>query len=142
MGDNSGAVQLHRALKGEPMMIGLHHIAILASRRAEPLAFYEALGFVVTETHVRPERNDEIIFMEQAGVVLEVFISAGNPPRVSYPEAYGLRHVAFQVSDAAAMRDELIRKGYAPEELRRDAFTGDAMFFVMDPDGLPIEIHE
>ena len=35
-----------------------------------------------------------------------------------------------------------IRKGYAPLELRHDTFTGDAMFFVMDPDGLPIEIHE
>ena len=30
----------------------------------------------------------------------------------------------------------------APQELRHDTFTGDAMFFVMDPDGLPIEIHE
>ena len=123
-------------------MKGLHHIAILASGRAETLAFYEALGFAVTESHVRPERNDEIIFLEQAGVVLEVFVSAGNPPRVSYPEAYGLRHVAFQVEDAAAAREELIRKGYAPQELRHDAFTGDAMFFVMDPDDLPIEIHE
>ena len=28
------------------------------------------------------------------------------------------------------------------QELRHDTFTGDAMFFVMDPDGLPIEIHE
>ena len=82
------------------MLKGLHHIAILASNRAETLAFYEALGFAVTENHVRPERKDEIIFMEQAGVVLELFISAGNPPRVSFPEAYGLRHVAFRVEDA------------------------------------------
>ena len=45
------------------MLKGLHHIAILASDRAETLAFYEALGFAVTENHVRPERKDEIIFM-------------------------------------------------------------------------------
>ena len=108
----------------------------------ETLAFYEALGFTVTENHVRPERNDEIIFMEQAGVVLEIFISAGNPLRVSYPEAYGLRYVAFRVEDVAAAREDLISKGYAPQELRQDTFTGDAMFFVTDPDGLPIEIHE
>ena len=124
------------------MIEGLHHIAILASKRAETLAFYEALGFVVTENHIRPERNDEIIFMEQAGTTLEVFISAGNPPRVSGPEAYGLRHVAFRVSDAAAVREVLIRSGYAPEDLRSDTFSGKAMFFVKDPDGLPIEIHE
>ena len=45
--------------------------------------------------------------MEQAGVVLELFISAGNPPRVSFPEAYGLRHVAFRVEDATAARETL-----------------------------------
>ena len=52
-------------------MKGLHHIAILASGRAQTLAFYEALGFTVTENHVRPERNDEIIFMEQAAIASE-----------------------------------------------------------------------
>ena len=92
------------------MINGLHHIAILASNRAATLAFYEALGFIVVENHVRPERNDEIIFMEQAGVTLEVFISAGNPLRLSGPEAYGLRHVAFCVSDAAAVRNSLFQK--------------------------------
>lgn len=124
------------------MIDGLDHIAILASKRAETLSFYEALGFAVTESHVRPERKDEIIFMEQAGVTLELFISEGNPPRVSWPEAYGLRHVAFRVSDAAAVREALIRKGLVVEELRRDTFSGKAMFFIMDPDGLPIEFHE
>ena len=124
------------------MLKGLHHIAILASKRAETLAFYEGLGFVATGNHVRPERKDEIIFMEQSGVVLELFISSDNPPRVSFPEAYGLRHAAFRVEDAAAAREALIRKGYEPQELRRDTFTGEKMFFVTDPDDLPIEIHE
>ena len=50
--------------------------------------------------------------------------------------------MAFRVEDASAARETLIRKGYVPQELRHDTFTGDAMFFVMDPDGLPIEIHE
>ena len=104
------------------MIEGLHHIAILASKRAETLVFYEALGFVMTENHVRPERNDEIIFMEQAGVTLEVFISAGNPPRVSGPEAYGLRHVAFRVSDSAAVREALIRKAMRPRSFEAIPF--------------------
>ena len=97
---------------------------------------------LVYENTRREDADVSIIFMEQAGVVLEIFISAGNPPRVSYPEAYGLRHVAFRVEDVAAARENLIRKGYAPQALRHDTFTGDAMFLVMDPDGLPIEIHE
>lgn len=122
------------------MISGLHHIAILASRRAETLAFYGALGFEVKESHPRPERQDEIVFMEQSGVVLEVFITAGRPPRPSWPEAYGLRHVAFRVTDVPAARAELIRRGYAPEPLRFDPLNGAEMFFVTDPDGLPVEI--
>ena len=124
------------------MIEGLHHIAILASERARTLAFYQALGFTVTESHVRPERNDEIIFMQQSGVTLELFICANNPQRLSGPEAYGLRHLALHVADAAAAREALLRKGFAPEELRWDTFTGQAMFFIKDPDGLPIEMHE
>ena len=124
------------------MIGGLHHIAILASHKDRTIAFYEALGFRVTACHPRPERQDEIVFMEAAGVTLEVFVSQGNPLRVSGPEAYGLRHAAFAVPDAAAAREALLRAGYQPEPLRRDAINGRAMFFIKDPDGLPIEIHE
>lgn len=124
------------------MIAGLHHIAILASQKARTVAFYEALGFRVTACHPRPERQDEIVFMGAAGVTLEVFVSQGNPPRVSDPEAYGLRHAAFAVTDAESVRETLLCAGCQPEPLRRDAINGKAMFFVKDPDGLPIEIHE
>lgn len=36
----------------------------------------------------------------------------------------------------------LLQAGYQPEPMRVDTITGKAMFFVKDPDGLPIEIHE
>ena len=124
------------------MIGGLHHIAILTSEKARTIAFYEALGFRMTACCPRPERQDEIIFMEAAGVTLEVFVSQGKPPRVSDPEAYGLRHAAFAVTDAESVREALLRAGYQPEPLRRDAINGKAMFFIKDPDGLPIEIHE
>lgn len=121
---------------------GLHHIAILCSEREASLRFYETLGFAVYESHVRPERNDEIIFVNSPGIVLELFISAGNPQRVSGPEAYGLRHLALGVTDAQAAREKLMASGYAPEPIRTDTFNGRKLFFVKDPDGLPIELHE
>ena len=80
--------------------------------------------------------------MEQQDVVLELFISAGNPQRVSGPEAYGLRHLALGVIDAQAAREKLIAVGYAPEPIRTDTFNDRKLFFVKDPDGLPIELHE
>ena len=124
------------------MITGLHHIAILASEKARTLAFYGALGFQVESCHPRPDRKDEIVFMTAAGLTLEIFVSEGNPPRVSGPEAYGLRHVAFRAENAQAVRDALQQAGYQPEPMRSDAINGKAMFFVKDPDGLPIEIHE
>ena len=66
------------------MITGLHHIAILCSERERSLRFYQTLGFVVYESHVRPERNDEVIFMEQGceagvGITLELFIADNHP---------------------------------------------------------------
>lgn len=124
------------------MIAGLHHIAILAAEKERTVRFYEALGFQVRECHVRSERNDEIVFMEQCGVTLELFISSGNSPRTSNPEAYGLRHLALRSSNAQAVREKLVHAGWQPEQMRTDTFDGKAMFFVKDPDGLPIEIHE
>ena len=124
------------------IITGLHHIAILCAEREASLRFYETLGFAVYESHVRAERKNEIIFMNGYGIVLELFISAGNPQRVSGPEAYGLRHLAFGVTDAQAAREKLIAAGYAPEPIRTDTFNDRKLFFVKDPDGLPIELHE
>ena len=124
------------------MIAGLHHIAILASDKKRTVCFYEALGFRVRECHVRPERKDEIVFMEQCGITLELFVSAGNPMRISNPEAYGLRHLALRTDDVQVVREKLIAAGYDPEPIRTDTFNGRKLFFVKDPDGLPIELHE
>ena len=127
---------------------GLHHIAILCSEREASLRFYETLGFRVTESHVRPERKDDVIFMEQQGcvdgpgIVLELFISENHPQRVSNPEAYGLRHLALRTENAEAAHVRLLDAGYNPEPIRTDIFNGRKLFFVKDPDGLPIELHE
>lgn len=120
----------------------IHHIALLASERARTLEFYRALGFEVHSSHVRPERGDEIIFMKLDDMTLELFISKGNPPRPSGPEAYGLRHLAFSVCDVEGMHGRLLEAGFGPEPIRRDTYTNEQMFFIKDPDGTPIEIRE
>ena len=124
------------------MICGLHHIAILCSDREASLRFYETLGFDLYESHLRPERQDEILMMRGHGIVLELFVSKNNPPRVSNPEAYGLRHLALAVDALDDLVSTLEHAGYQPEPIRRDTFTGEQMTFVKDPDGLPIELHE
>ena len=125
------------------MIVGLHHVAILSSDREKTLRFYtEGLGFSLTQSHIRAERQDEILFLTGYGITLEIFVCAAHPARLSYPEAYGLRHLALRVCEIESHRKRLLRLGYAPEEIRTDFFDGAYMMFVKDPDGLPIELHE
>ena len=65
-----------------------------------------------------------------------------HPARVSNPEAYGLRRLAFHVDSVSDTVAELENLGIACEPVRLDAYTNKPMTFFRDPDGLPIEIHE
>ena len=66
-----------------------------------------------------------------------------NPPaRPSYPEAAGLRHLAFEVDDLSVVIDELDNKDITHDSIRTDEYTGKRFVFFSDPDGLPIELYE
>ena len=73
---------------------------------------------------------------------MELFIIKNSPARVNYPEALGLRHLAFQVDSVEDTVRALQEKGIPTEPVRLDSFTGKKMTFFRDPDGLPLEIHE
>jgi glyoxylase I family protein len=74
--------------------------------------------------------------------VIELFSFPSPPPRPSYPEAAGLRHLAFEVNDIEAAACELTEKGIAHESVRTDEYTNKRFLFFSDPDGLPIELYE
>ena len=122
----------------------IHHIAIICSDRESALDFYSnKLGFPIIRENYRPERDDRKIDLAiNDSTELELFIMKDHPQRVSNPEAYGLRHLAFRVESVADKVKELEALGISCEPIRTDAFTGEAMTFFADPDGLPIEIHE
>ena len=122
----------------------LHHIAILCSDREAALDFYvNKLGFPIIRENYRPERDDwKIDLRLNDRTELELFVMKDHPARVSGPEAYGLRHLAFRVESVAEKVRELETLGIPCEPIRTDTFTGEAMTFFRDPDGLPIEIHE
>ena len=73
---------------------------------------------------------------------MELFVIPGAPARPSYPEALGLRHLAFFVEDVDAAVARLAEKGVACEPVRLDPYTNRRMTFFRDPDGLPLELHE
>ena len=111
----------------------LDHIALIVSSE-ECLRFYEKLGF--KETNIFERSYDTVTFMENNGIVLEIFIDPNHPERMSNPEAKGLRHVAFMVESL-----EEIMKIVECEEIRTDWF-GRKFTFTKDPDGQLIELKE
>ena len=121
----------------------IHHVAIIVSDYKKSRKFYvETLGFQIIRENYRPARGDYKLDLKLEGCELELFSASGNPPRPSYPEACGLRHLAFRVDDVDAAIAELREKGIETEPVRVDEFTGKRMTFFQDPDGLPLELHE
>lgn len=124
-------------------LTGLHHVAIIASDYDRSKAFYvEALGFTIVREVWRAERRSWKCDLTIAGAQIELFTFPGAPPRPSFPEAMGLRHLAFTVADIEAEVARLARHGIACEPVRVDEHTGQRFTFFADPDGLPLELYE
>ena len=122
----------------------IHHIAVIGSDYARSRAFYvDTLGFAVIRENYRPEKRDwKIDLRISDDTELELFVPENPPARPSYPEACGLRHVAFRVESVEETVAELKALGIPCEPIRLDTFTGKKMTFFHDPDGLPLELHE
>ena len=102
----------------------------------------DKLGFEVVRENYRPARRDYKLDLRLGDAELEIFGIPQSPERPSYPEARGLRHLAFQVDDVDLAVEWLKARGIECEDVRLDEFTGKRMTFFKDPDGLPLEIHE
>ena len=114
-------------------MSNLNHIALICSSE-ESLRFYTSLGFIERTRFTRS--YDTVVFMDGFGTTLEIFVDSHHPQRASDPESNGLRHICLVPDDF----DEFARK-YGIETPKTD-FFGKRFFFINDPDGQPIEIHE
>lgn len=121
----------------------IHHVAIIGSNYEISKYFYvDLLGFQVIRENYRKSRDDYKIDLKCGEQEIELFIIKDAPKRATFPEALGLRHLAFYVEDVEQIVKELNSKGIETEPIRLDDYTGKKMTFFQDPDGLPIEIHE
>lgn len=122
----------------------VHHIAIIVSDIEKAREFYvEKLGFEVARESYRKERDDwKLDLRVDEHTELEIFAEKNPPKRVNRPEACGLRHLAFRVESVEETVKELAEMGVEREPIRTDSFTGEKMTFFLDPDGLPLELHE
>ena len=122
----------------------IDHIAIICSNYERSLKFYtEIIGCTVVAEYYREEQKSFLTRLALNGqYIIELFSYPSPPQRLSYPEATGLRHLAFEVNDLKAEVEELDRLGVPHEAIRLDATTGKHFVFFNDPDDLPLEMYE
>ncbi len=125
-------------------LLGLHHVAVIASDYERSKAFYtEVLGLAVIAEIYREQRQSwKLDLALPGGGQIELFSFPDPPPRTNAPEACGLRHLAFAVADVEAEARFLTGHGIAVEPVRVDPQTGKRFTFFADPDGLPMELYE
>jgi glyoxylase I family protein len=126
------------------MLNRIHHAAIICSNYEASKRFYtQCLGLSVIAEHYREARNSfKLDLALPDGSQLELFSFPGAPARPSYPEALGLRHLAFEVNDVDRCKAQLELMGIAVEPVRIDEYTDRRFVFFADPDGLPLELYE
>ncbi len=132
-------------LKTQPALLRrIHHAAVICSRYEVSKHFYtQVLGLRVVAEHYRAERDSHKLDLALPdGSQIELFSFRHAPGRLSYPEACGLRHLAFEVADVAQCKRLLESQGVAVEAIRVDEYTGQRFVFFADPDGLPLELYE
>ena len=124
----------------------IHHIAILTDTEGydECKRFYtEVLGCSVVAETFREERNSYKLDLALGGKYqIELFSFPDFRERASFPEAKGLRHLAFGVKDLDAWYNWLLQNNAKPEEIRTDTLTGKQFLFFYDPNGQPLELYE
>ncbi|MGC3991846.1 MAG: VOC family protein [Chthoniobacteraceae bacterium] len=122
----------------------VHHVAIISSDYKRAKDFYvRILGLPVLSEVYREERKSYKLDLGLPdGTQIELFSFPGPPPRPSYPEACGLRHLAFEVADIEIAVAVLEQNQVNPEPIRIDPVTGKRFTFFSDPDGLPLELYE
>ena len=117
-----------------------HHVHLAAPNVAEAVQWY--ITNIGCTAMNRPDAcligTTQVIFANRkpdagsqgSGVDHIGFSFPDPPPRPSYPEARGLRHLAFEVVDIDAAVSDLQGHGVRVEPVRVDEYTGRRYTFV------------
>ena len=126
------------------MLHSLHHVAVICSDYQKSRHFYtQILGLTIVQETYRADRDSWKLDLAIGDhYQIELFSFPDPPVRVSRPEACGLRHLAFAVTDLENSIARLNESGVVTESIRTDELTGKRFTFFADPDDLPLELYE
>ncbi|MGP0067592.1 MAG: VOC family protein, partial [Isosphaeraceae bacterium] len=100
-------------------LVRTHHVAIICSDYERSRRLYtEILGLeVVSEVYRRERDSYKLDLRIPDGTQIELFSFPDPPRRLSYPEACGLRHLAFEVDNIDEAVADLRTHGVAVEDV-------------------------
>jgi glyoxylase I family protein len=125
------------------MLNAIHHVALICTDYERAKRFYvDILGLELIREIYRDERQSWKADLRIGSVQLELFSFPAPALRPSYPEATGLRHLAFTVAKLEPVIERLEAAGISVEPIRIDPYTKQRFTFFSDPDGLPLELYE
>ena len=125
------------------MFSAIHHVALIVSDYQKAKHFYvDILGFEILRENHRKDSKDIKLDLRLDGCELELFYKPDSPSRPSYPEARGLRHLAFHVACLEDCIQYLSLHNVKTEPIRIYPYTGRRFTFFFDPDLLPLELYE
>lgn len=122
----------------------IHHVAIITDDYEKSKAFYtEILGFeIVQEVYREARKSYKLDLAIKGKYQIELFSFPEYKERASQPEAKGLRHLAFAVSDVESSIAFLRSKNVDVQDVRIDEYSGRKFTFFYDPNGQPLELYE
>ena len=103
------------------MLQNIHHIAIICKDYQLSKHFYvDILGLEIIQEIYRTERSSyKLDLALQGKYIIELFSFPNPPKRLSFPEATGLRHLAFGVENLEYILRILKSKGVNPNNSRK-----------------------
>jgi len=121
----------------------VQHVAIIVSDCEKSKEFYvNKLGLKIIYELERPEKQSRFVYLDAGNLIIELCCFPNPPKRLEWPEAAGLRHLAFEMDNFDAVIKRLNEMGLKTEHIRTDGRTGKRYTFFHDPDRLPLEISE
>jgi len=122
----------------------IHHIAIVCSDYEKSKRFYtEILGLKIkNEVYLKEKHSHKLDLEVNKQYQIELFSFPYLSEGSSWPEAVGLRHLAFEVDDLDEAIYDINKYNIIVEPVRVDEYSGKRYTFFADPDGLPIEVYE
>ncbi|MBI4921270.1 MAG: VOC family protein [Devosia nanyangense] len=129
------------------MLVGFEHVGMTVSNLDRSIEFYELLGLRL-RLRKRQPNGGEVAFMDAGGGQLEMGQPPGTvvtPARRPVKGEAGMAHLTLAVDDVDADYRALTEAGVVGMEAPRAAHNSEILSkvaFVLDPDGIVIELAE